>query len=183
MKIGRVILWILFWPIMLPYWLFKTKRPVLGALSILAFIILAIIAPKDDASVSSPSGPVTSPARTMQTPPAPPTEAPSLEYIRAQMREMTEAQRNEYSRGLVGNSVHWTGRVVEVNEKTFGGYEVWIDMDPPGALSVQDVEFDVSKELGLSLSKEQRVSFTGEIKSAGLLLNSCQIGLKNARIL
>ena len=80
---------------------------------------------------------------------------------------MTEAQYNAYLNSLNGSWIRWSGYIEEVNEKTFGGYEVWIDMDEPSEMfSVQDIMFDIPDSIALLLNKDQRVTFEGEIDSA-----------------
>lgn len=108
--------------------------------------------------------------------------APPFAEIRDRMRQATEAQWNQYATALRGASVEWTGWVDEVNEKLAGGYEVWIDMDPPGSMSVLDVLFDVDAEVALELQKDQRVSFSGRIEAATNVVGALQIRLRDARI-
>lgn len=111
--------------------------------------------------------------------PAPAPEAPPFEEIRKNMQEMTDAQWNKYGPSLTGNRVSWTGWIKEVNEKTFGGYEVWIDMDAPDVpLSVQDVYADIPDDLALQLRKGQQVRVSGTIKSATNVLGSLGIRLE-----
>ena len=78
---------------------------------------------------------------------------------------MTEAQWNHYVDQIVGTWVtNWTGWIDDVNEKTFGGYELWIDMDPPDeVLSVYDVTFDISDEVALQVTKDNPIAFSGKI--------------------
>ncbi|HXT61196.1 MAG TPA: hypothetical protein VN699_21325 [Pirellulales bacterium] len=111
--------------------------------------------------------------------PAPTREAPPFEEIRTNAKEMTDAQWNKYGPSLAGSHVAWSGWVKEVNEKTFGGYEVWIDMDAPDVpLSVQDVYADIPDDLALQLRKGQQVRVSGTIKSATNLLGSMAIRLE-----
>ena len=99
------------------------------------------------------------------------------------MNKMTEAQWKEYARGLKGASVSWSGWVEDVNEKFFGGYELWVDMDAPDVImSVQDVTFNIPDDLALKLRKDQRVTFTGTIKSVMNVLGSCSVILENGQI-
>ena len=90
----------------------------------------------------------------------------SFMKIRRNMENMTDLQFEEYTKSIKGKNIRWRGYVEDVKEKFFGGYEVLIDMDNPNELiSVQDVTFDVSKEQGISLKKNQRIQFEGEISS------------------
>ena len=99
------------------------------------------------------------------------------------MKGATSIQWSDFTKPLKGQRVQWSGWIVEARQKTFGGYEVWIDMDPPNTpLSVQDVSFDVTAEVARSLSKGQRVAFTGTITSIVDVFSSCQINLKDARL-
>ncbi len=109
----------------------------------------------------------------------------AFEAAREAIVGMTEAQFKQMASQLEGkNIVSWSGWVENVNVKTFGGYEVWIDMDSPDSLlSVQDVTFDVPEQLALSLSKDNPINFSGEIESVSNVLGSLQIRLKNAAVL
>lgn len=114
----------------------------------------------------------------------PVASAPPFEEIRSNMRAMTEAQWNRYIQTLAGTRVeNWQGFVLQVNEKAFGGYEVWIDMDNPDVtLSVQEVTFDVSEDIALRLNKEQAVTFSGTIAVVLNTLGTTSIRLDNAAI-
>jgi len=113
-----------------------------------------------------------------------PSAALDYRYIRWTMKAMTEAQWKAYARSLQGQKVTWSGWVEDVNEKFFGGYELWVDMDPPtDEFSVQDVTFDISADLAMKLQKDQVVKFEGVIESALDVLGACSISLKDARVL
>jgi hypothetical protein len=99
------------------------------------------------------------------------------------MNKMTDVQFERYAKSLKGQTVTWVGWVEEAKQKLLGGYEVWIDMDHPQKLSVQDVTFDVSEAVAMKVRKDKRVQFTGRIKSVQNVLGSCQVDLQNARIL
>lgn len=106
--------------------------------------------------------------------------APPFEQIRNTMLAQTDAQWNRYSETLVGKRVAWTGWVEEVNERVFGGYDLWVDMDSPGqVVSVQDVTLSVSEGIALQLQKDQRVHVVGIIDSVSNILGSCQINLED----
>lgn len=100
------------------------------------------------------------------------------------MDTMTDAQWDLYVKGLAGMSVDgWTGWVEDVRSKTFGGYELWIDMDSPDELiSVQDVSFDIPDSLALELNKDDKVNFSGTIYYAQYILGSLQISLENPTV-
>ena len=100
------------------------------------------------------------------------------------MHNLTEAQFKAVARGLEGRSIRWRGWVEDVNEKMFGGYELWVDMDSPNVIiSVQDVTFDVSENLALSLRKDAPVSFEGTIRSVMNVIGSLSVQLTNAVVL
>lgn len=104
--------------------------------------------------------------------------------VRDYMLSKTEAQWKAYARKLAGREIEWSGWVEDVNEKFFGGYELWIDMDPPSALlSVTDIKFDIPDRLALSLEKDQRVRFRGRIKRASNILGSIYISLDDAHVM
>lgn len=100
---------------------------------------------------------------------------------------MTDAQWNPYAKGLKGRLLTGQGWITEVNEKLFGGYELWLDMDDPeqNPLSVQDVSFDIPKDNALGLNKGEQVQFTGYIKVAsnlGGITCSVQLGYTEWRL-
>lgn len=112
-----------------------------------------------------------------------PGTGPPYETIRLEMERMTEAQFKNYARELKGKQVTWTGWVEDVNEKAFGGYELWVDMDPPDkAFSVQDVTFDVPDELALKFQKDQVVSFSGTVTLVMDVIGSTQVSLSNVSV-
>jgi hypothetical protein len=144
-------------------------------------------APVEPTSASKPS-PVseesTPPAETTPTPeptpPPPDVIAPPYQEIYDNMHAMTEAQWNKYADELEGKQVtRWTGWVEEVNEKTLGGYELWIDMDPPEAFSTQDVVFDIPDDVALEINKDQAVTFSGTIESVSEARDTLIIRLEN----
>jgi hypothetical protein len=123
------------------------------------------------------SEPKTAATNVAAAEPAP--EAPPFEEIRKNMQDMTDAQWNKYGASLTGSHVSWTGWVEEVNEKVFGGYEVWIDMDAPEtAISVQDVYADIPEDLAMELRKGQKVRVSGTIDSVTNVLGALSVRLK-----
>lgn len=81
----------------------------------------------------------------------------SFDSIRDNMNSMTDLQFKRYAKRIQGDEIVWTGWIEEVKEKFLGGYEVWIDMDSPEELSVQDISFEVSENVALQLNKDRRV--------------------------
>ena len=107
-----------------------------------------------------------------------------FEDIRYTMLNTTEAKFKALARDLEGQHVRWTGWVKEVNEKMFGGYELWIDMDDPDeVISVQDVTFPISEKLAMEFDLEDEVTFEGDISSVMYILGSCQVYLKNVEVI
>ena len=105
--------------------------------------------------------------------------APPFEQIRNMMNAQTDAQWNRYGDSLVGKRVSWTGWVDEVDEKLFGGFDLWVDMDSPADIgSVQDVTLPIANDLALKLEKGQRVQVVGIIKYVANILGSCQVSLE-----
>jgi len=89
--------------------------------------------------------------------------------IRNNKEKMTSMQWEPFKKQCIGQMVYWSGWVDEV--KASGGrYKVLVDMDAPDALSVFDVTVYVSESQAMSLSKDQRVSVSGRIKSIGTFL-------------
>ncbi len=48
MSAGRIALWAFLFPIMLPYWLFKTGRTDWGILCVVCFVLIAVLAPGEE---------------------------------------------------------------------------------------------------------------------------------------
>jgi len=90
--------------------------------------------------------------------------APTIEEILLAVKDMTDAQRNQYMESLVGNRVEgWRGVVTEVDEgEIFGGFSVYVDMVKDNFGS--EVHIEVSEEVALSLNKGQEIIFSGTIK-------------------
>lgn len=107
--------------------------------------------------------------------------APSMEEILATVEGMTDAQRNQYLESLVGNRVEgWHGIVSDVDEgEIFGGFSVYVDVVEENF--GDEVHIEVTKEVALSLSKGQEITFSGDIKSASDILGTT-IFIKNATI-
>jgi hypothetical protein len=106
-----------------------------------------------------------------------------FETIRNNMNKMTSVAWDDYTKSLKGQRVNWTGRVSDVKEQWLGGYKILIDMDPPGSASVQDVYIEnLPKNLAAQFQKDQRVRFSGRIKSVLSVLGSCAVTLEGATI-
>ncbi len=112
-----------------------------------------------------------------------PAWAVDFETIRNNMSHMTSIAWSDYTRSLEGQRVNWIGWVSDVKEQWFGGYKLLIDMDPPGSASVQDVYIeDLPKSVAAQFNKNQKVSFSGKIKSVMSLLGSCAVTLEDVTI-
>ena len=159
-----------------------------------SFVAVVLTSDSDDstevASVSDDTQ--AEPAGEEQPPPAestevpPPTNtpapmAPPYEEIRSKVESMTEAQWKAYLPTLEGNLVvGWVGWVVEVDVNLGGGYELWVDMDPPDTLfSVQDVYFDIPDEIALELNLGEEVTFSGTIATASEFLGGISVTLED----
>jgi hypothetical protein len=119
------------------------------------------------------------PPRKETSAPAPVSSTVNFLTIRKNMEGMTDLQFKRYADGLKGKKVIWTGWVEEVKERFLGGYDCWVDMDSPGAMmSVQDVTFDVSESVAMKLKKDNKIRFTGTIKSVMSVMGSCQVNLE-----
>ena len=107
-------------------------------------------------------------------------EAPPFSTIALYCSKYTDAKWNAYEKSLVGKKVtNRSGTVVDVNEKVFGGYEIWIDMDDPSnSLSIQDVYYPCSQEEAFKFNKGDRIEFSGVIESVVDLLGYPQITLQ-----
>lgn len=112
-----------------------------------------------------------------------PTWAVDFENIRDNMNHMTSIAWDDYTKALKGQTVSWRGWVSDVKEQWFGGYKLLIDMDPPGSASVQDVYIeDLPKNVAAQFRKDQKVRFSGKIKSVLSLLGSCAVTLEDVSI-
>lgn len=160
----------------------KTKGIVSGVVGV---VVLAVTGADKTPNAPPPVAAVAAPAPA----PVPATVPVSTDLafinIRRAMETQTDLQFEEYARSLKGKRIRWRGYVEEVREKMFGGYEVWIDMDPPHApLSVQDVTFAVPKAQALRLDKDDSLLFEGTIARVGSLLGATvQIDLQDVQIL
>jgi hypothetical protein len=136
------------------------------------------------AITSAPVAVEPTPTARLASTSAPIAPAPAFEEIRSIMGQMTDAQWNQYSISLEGlTATEWVGWVEDVNEKTFGGYELWVDMDPPEeTFSVQDVTFDIPEDIALEIRRDSKVTFSGRIISVMNIMGSLQILLKDASI-
>ena len=109
--------------------------------------------------------------------------AVEFETIRSNMKNMTSVAWDDYSKSLKGQRISWSGWISDVKEQWLGGYKILIDMDPPGSASVQDVYIEnLDKSVAARFSKDQKVRFSGRIKSVMNVLGSCAVTLENARV-
>jgi hypothetical protein len=111
------------------------------------------------------------------------TWATDFENIRNNMNHMTSIAWSDYTKSLKGQTVNWSGWVKNVKEQGLGGYKLMIDMDPPGSMSVQDVYIEnLPKDVAARLQKDQKVRFSGKIKSVMSVLGSCAVILEDINI-
>lgn len=109
--------------------------------------------------------------------------AVEFETIRSNMKNMTSLAWDDYSDSLKGQSIDWSGWISDVKKQWSGDYKILIDMDPPGSASVQDVYIkDIDKSFAVRFSKDQKVRFSGRIKSVMSVLGSCAVTLENDSI-
>lgn len=114
---------------------------------------------------------------------APAVMAVEFETIRTNMKSMTSLAWDDYTKSLKGQRVSWTGWISDVKEQWLGGYKILIDMDPPGSASVQDVYIeDLPKNVAAQFRKDQKVRFSGKIKSVLSVLGSCAVTLEGGNI-
>jgi hypothetical protein len=107
--------------------------------------------------------------------------AVEFETIRGNMKGMTSVAWKSYKGSLEGQTVNWSGWVSDVKEGS-GGYRLLIDMDPPGSASIQDIYIDaVPEQIAGHFQKNERVSFSGRIKSVNGLFGACQIDIEQAK--
>jgi len=130
-------------------------------------------------------GPTNTPLPTKTPLPTstPPLPAPPFAEIRSNVEGMTEAQWKAYLPTLEGMLVeNWTGWVENVNV-VGDKYELWVDMDSPDTLlSAQDVYFLIPNDIALELQKDERITFSGRIKSVTEFLGSVSLRLEDATL-
>ncbi len=109
--------------------------------------------------------------------------AVEFKTIRSNMKNMTSVAWDDYSKSLKGQNISWSGWISDVKEQWLGGYKILIDMDPPGSASVQDVYIEnLDKSIAARFSKDQKVRFSGRIKSVMSVLGSCTVTLENTSV-
>jgi len=87
--------------------------------------------------------------------------AQSYKQMESYGQSLTDVQFDAWSKSVKGKTVSWTGKIVDVDTQWFSNdLKVSVDLDNTG---VQDVYFDVSKSVGMSLMKGQTISFRGRI--------------------
>lgn len=112
-----------------------------------------------------------------------PASAVEFETVRSNIKNMTSVAWDDYSNSLKGQRISWTGWISDVKEQWLGGFKVLIDMDPPGSASVQDVYIgDLDRSVAIQFRKDQKVRFSGKIKSVMSVFGSCAVTLENANI-
>ena len=165
----------------------KPKKSRKGCLiAVVALVLLAVVigvlsqgsGSETPQKADSAGGPV---ATATQGPtPTPLTPAPPYAEIRSKVESMTEAQWKAYLPTLEGMLVeNWTGWITEVNV-TGGKYELWVDMDSPDdPFSVQDIYFPIPEDRALELQIDEKVTFSGRIKSVSELLGSVTLHLED----
>ncbi len=95
-------------------------------------------------------------------------------------RSLTDAQFDEYKRGLLDTKVQWEGTVYNVTGNWLDeNFEVQIDMNND---NVFDVSFDVGKNNALRLAKNSKVTFSGSIAHVISLFGSIVVTLKDVAI-
>ena len=110
--------------------------------------------------------------------------APAYKTISDTAKSMTDLQFDRYADSLKGSRVSWSGWVKEVRSKTFGGYEVWIDMDSPEeALSVQDVYIPIPENTAVGLQKKQPIAFDGIIERISALLGKVSVHIEEGAVI
>lgn len=109
--------------------------------------------------------------------------AVEFETIRSNMNNMTSIAWDDYTKSLQGQRISWSGWISDVKEQWFGGYKILVDMDPPGSASVQDVYIEnLDRSVAGQFRKDQKVRFSGNIKSVMSVLGSCAVTLEDASI-
>ena len=161
----------------------KTKKPMnvfvkmllllVGGLITVCILINVLMALTPESAETSrpPRNPSTTdapePTDTLRATPSPtPNLAPPLAEMFENYNEMTDAQWEKYSDTLTGTYIDsWEGVVRKVDAgEVFGGYSIFIDMD--GRSSPGVYIGDAPEEMALSLNKDQKIVFSGDISLA-----------------
>ena len=161
----------------------KVKRPIYKRwwfwIVVVVVLIFAANGNKDNPPASGDTAAKTQTQGVTKAAPEPlPISDVDFFKVREASKNMTDVQWKEYLNGVVGKRIQWTGYVDEVKEDG----KVWIDMDPPDALSVQDIYINVPKEDALKYNKDQKLTFQGTIKSVSKVLTALSIDLKDITI-
>ena len=111
--------------------------------------------------------------------PMPEVVAPSYWTIEENADRMTEAEWLGYVGVIEGSwAKDWVGWIEDVRGKTFGGYELRVDMDSPEVIfSGRDVTFDITDEMAEQVEADQQVTFSGRIESVTNVWGRLQIRL------
>jgi hypothetical protein len=110
--------------------------------------------------------------------------APPFETMRQRARGMSKDDFAAYSRPFNGYYAQWSGWVTKKDELSFGGYDVWIDMDSPGGRTDPEVSFYLSDEAGRSLRTGQKITVKGKIAYLELMAGSgLQVAIEGARLI
>jgi len=159
-------------------------------IAFLVILVLSLLVNKDDDATTTSDAQPVSQAGTTSKPTATPRPAATpkptatplpwltddFAMIRANSKDMTDAQWDAYVKTLPNHLATWTGWIQEV--KSSG--EILVDMDPPeDTFSVQDCYIHVPKENALKYSLDQKISWTGTVKSVTRVLGSLGIMFKD----
>jgi hypothetical protein len=100
------------------------------------------------------------------------------------MEVMTRVQWDAYQKSLEGRKVQaWTGWVIAVKSKMFGGYKLTVDMDDSNQdTDKTDVSFEIPDDTALALSNGSSVTFSGAIDSAYNIFGNLQVALIDATV-
>lgn len=179
-----ILLFILFFPIALyGLWTSKTfSNPTKLIVSVIFSIFLLIGLCSDTNDTNNNNVDAAAKSKTTAKKKVKPISNINYFQIRKYMENKTELQFDEYAKTLIGHRIKWHGWIENVDSKIFGGYVTYIDMDAPNSISIQDVSFDVSQKLALSLQKGKKITFTGDIETIDDILTSCQVTLTNVKI-
>jgi hypothetical protein len=87
--------------------------------------------------------------------------------LKDRKRTSTSIQWKEYERAVQGVQVKGVGWVFNVKERSGGVFQVLIDIDPPGSLSMQDLKLKIPERIAYSLNEGEKIRFTGTIIGVG----------------
>lgn len=158
-----------------------------GCITIVVMVLVLGILLATSSDDTERTGQISDSAKSQPAQSIPPTLvplAPGFDEMLTEAAGMTDAQRNTYLDGFVGQRVErWAGTICDVTE-TFGIYyvEVTVDHSDDGILCTKEARWKVTKEQALEYAKEQEVVFSGIIEGMDEMMGQFSFKLKDVTL-